>query len=205
MFFVQGLCAQALDPAKLLQPPTDTWPTFNGDYSGRRYSPLKQVNATNVKSLGLAWAYHARTDGSNPFGAQIKATPLEVNGVLYFTVPDHAWAIDAKTGRELWHYKWESQGGIHIGNRGVGIYGDWLFFETPDNHLVSLNAKDGKLRWSVEIADGRDPIRLQAVSVGGNRDIYFTFHSSIPVEYSGCICTSSLSASVLTGLNLTRL
>jgi alcohol dehydrogenase (cytochrome c) len=153
MFFVQGLCAQGLDPGKLLQPPTDTWPTFNGDYSGRRYSPLKQVNATNVKSLGLAWAYHARTDGGNAFGAQIKATPLEVNGVLYFTVPDHAWAIDAKTGRELWHYKWESQGGIHIGNRGVGIYGDWLFFETPDNHLVSLNAKDGKLRWSVEIAD----------------------------------------------------
>ena len=147
------LAAQSLDPAKLLQPPTDTWPTFNGDYSGRRFSPLKQITAENVKNLGLAWVYHANTGGGNPFGPQIKSTPLEVNGVLYFTLPDHTWAVDARTGRELWHFKWETKGGIHIGNRGVGIYGDWLFFETPDNYLVSLNAKDGKLRWSVEIAD----------------------------------------------------
>jgi acido-empty-quinoprotein group A len=145
--------AQTLDPAKLLQPPTDTWPTFNGDYSGRRFSPLQQINAANVKNLALAWVYHANTGSGNPFGAEIKCTPLEVNGVLYFTLPDHTWAVDARTGRELWHFKWETKGGIHIGNRGVGIYGDWLFFETPDNYLVSLNAKDGKLRWSVEIAD----------------------------------------------------
>jgi acido-empty-quinoprotein group A len=147
------LAAQSLDPAKLLQPPTDTWPTFNGDYSGRRFSPLKQITAGNVKNLGLAWVYHANTGSGNPFGPQIKSTPLEANGVLYFTLPDHTWAVDARTGRELWHFKWETKGGIHIGNRGVGIYGDWLFFETPDNYLVSLNAKDGKLRWSVEIAD----------------------------------------------------
>ncbi len=147
------LPAQELDQAKLLNPPKDTWPTYNGDYSGRRYSPLKQINADNVKNLGLAWVYHANTGESNPFGTQIKATPLVVNGVLYFTLPDHAWAVDARTGRELWHYKWETKGGIHIGNRGVGIYGDWLFFETPDNHLISLEAKTGKFRWSVEIAD----------------------------------------------------
>ena len=76
-----------------------------------------------------------------------------MNGVLYFTVPDHAWAVDARTGREIWHYKWESKGGIHIGNRGVGIYGNWLYFETPDCHLVSLNLKDGKERWNTEICD----------------------------------------------------
>ncbi|HXE10824.1 MAG TPA: acido-empty-quinoprotein group A [Bryobacteraceae bacterium] len=145
--------SQFLDPAKLLQPPTDSWPTYNGDYSGRRFSPLTQVNAENVKSLGLAWVYRANTGDTNPFGVTIKATPLVVNGILYFTVPDHAWAIDARTGRELWHYKWESQGGIHIGNRGVAIYGNWLYFETPDNHLISLEARTGKFRWSVPIAD----------------------------------------------------
>lgn len=149
-----ALAADALDPAKLLQPPTDTWPTFNGDYSGRRYSPLKQINSSNIRSLALTWAHRINTGAdTNPFGKTIKATPLEVNGVLYFTLPDHAWAVDARTGRELWHYKWESRGGIHIGNRGVGIYANWLFFETPDNHLISLEKDTGKLRWSVEIAD----------------------------------------------------
>src|SRR5713226_7159220 len=149
-----ALCGQPLDPEKLLQPATDTWPTFNGDYSGRRFSPLTQINARNVGNLALAWAYRADSGpASNPFGVQIKATPLLINGVLYFTMPDHAWALDARTGRQLWHFKWETTGGIHIGNRGVGIYRDWLFFETPDDFLVSLDMNTGKLRWSVQIAD----------------------------------------------------
>jgi acido-empty-quinoprotein group A len=141
-------------PAKLLAPPTDTWPTYNGDYSGRRHSPLTAINAGNVKSLGLAWAWRIQTGPTNGFfGSEIKSTPLEVNGVLYFTVPDHAWAVDARTGRPVWHYHWNSKGGIHIGNRGVGIWGNWLFFETPDDHLVSLEKDTGKFRWAVEIAD----------------------------------------------------
>src|SRR5216683_4503027 len=107
--------AQGLDPAALLKPATDTWPTYNGDYSGRRHSPLKQINAANVKSLTLAWIFQAHS-------AAIKSTPLEVNGVLYFTVPDNVWAVDARTGRQLWHYEWKSKGGIHIGSRGFGMY-----------------------------------------------------------------------------------
>lgn len=144
------LFGQGLDPAKLSQPPTDSWPTYHGDYSGRRYSPLTKANDSNIQSLSLAWIYPINTGGGR---GSIKASPLQVNGVLYFTIPDHAWAIDARTGRELWHYEWESAGGIHIGNRGVGIYGNWLFFETPDCHLVSLNLKDGSERWRKEICD----------------------------------------------------
>jgi alcohol dehydrogenase (cytochrome c) len=146
--------AQGLDPAKLLKLPVDTWPTYNGDYSGRRYSPLSQIDASNVKNLRLAWMYRLNPGPEGITGnGQIKSTPLEINGVLYFTVPDHVWAVDARTGRELWHYRWVSKGGIHIGNRGVGVYGNWLFFETPDCHLVSLNLKDGKERWNTEICD----------------------------------------------------
>ena len=148
------MAAQGLDPSAILHPVPGSWPTYNGDYSGRRFSPLTQINQSSVRDLRLSWVYHIDPGPrTSPFANQIKSTPLEVNGILYFTIPDHAWAVDARTGREIWHYKWEGKGGIHIGNRGVGIYRDWLFFETPDDHLVSLEKNTGKLRWAVEIAD----------------------------------------------------
>jgi len=141
-----ALSAQGLNPAALLKPPTDTWPTYNGDYSGRRYSTLKQINAANVRSLTVGWVFQSH-------GPAIKSTPLLVNGILYFTVPDHVWAVDARTGRQIWHYRYTSDGGDHIGHRGVGMYGNWLYFTTPDAHLVSLNARDGTVRWNIELAD----------------------------------------------------
>jgi alcohol dehydrogenase (cytochrome c) len=140
-----------LDPAKLLKPTTDMWPTYNGDYSGRRFSTLAKINDTNVQSLSLAWLYRI-SGGEGPAGV-IKSTPLVVNGIMYFTVPDKVWAVDARSGREVWTYTWTSKGGIHLGNRGAGISGDWLYFETPDCNLVSLNLKDGKKRWSKPICD----------------------------------------------------
>src|SRR2546421_7124618 len=147
---------QILDPAKLLRLPTDTWPTYNGDYSGRRYSPLSQINATNLRSLGMVWMYRTNVGAMRGVpGVQIKSTPLEVNGILYFTVPDHVWAVDARTGREIWHYKYTGSGGHYIGSRGVGMYGNWLYFETPDGFLVSLNANDGKERWRIELGDNK--------------------------------------------------
>ncbi|MGB8459208.1 MAG: PQQ-binding-like beta-propeller repeat protein, partial [Candidatus Acidiferrum sp.] len=140
-----AVSAQGLDPATLLKPPTDTWPTYNGDYSGARYSTLDQINAGNVNSLTLAWIFRTHSAG-------IKSTPLEVDGVLYFTVPDNVWAVDARFGRLIWHYERHSEGD-HIGNRGVAMYKNWLYFTTPDAHLVCLDAKDGSVRWIVELAD----------------------------------------------------
>src|SRR5215831_3934409 len=98
----------ALAPAKLVQPSTDSWPTYNGDYSGRRYSALSKINSGNIHSLSLAWVFRAVTGGN--LSTAIKSTPLVVNGIMYFTIPDHAWAVDARTGRQIWHYEWKSQG-----------------------------------------------------------------------------------------------
>ncbi len=131
----------------------DSWPTYNGDYSGRRFSSLSKINTSNVNSLSLAWVYRASGGGGGASSAPIKATPLVKDGLMYFTVPDRVWAIDARTGREVWNYAWPSKGGMHIGNRGVGIYGKWLYFETPDCNLVSLNLRDGKERWHKSICD----------------------------------------------------
>ena len=140
-----SLCGQGLDPGAFLKPPSDTWPTYNGDYSGRRYSTLTQVNKSNVASLTLAWAFQTHS-------TTLKSTPLEVNGVLYFTTPDNVWAIDARTGRPIWHFNRPSQGD-HVGHRGVAMYKDRLYFGTPDAHLICLNARDGKQIWDVEVAD----------------------------------------------------
>ena len=148
--------AQSLDPKLIGKPPVDAWPTYHGDYSGRRYSTLTQINASNVKSLTLAWTYRLNLSRSGPLAggegpdvapagvpttATIKSTPLLVDSVLYFSVPDHVYAVDPRTGRELWHFVWKTRGGDHIGNRGVGMYGNWLYFLTPDNYFVSRRTR----------------------------------------------------------------
>jgi acido-empty-quinoprotein group A len=133
----------------------DGWPTYNGDYSGRRFSPLKQITASNVEGLTLAWMYRI-PDVQQQRGVgepTIKSTPLMVNGVLYFTIPDHVYALDARTGEQIWHYAWEDKGGHLVGQRGVGIYKDSVFFLTPDGWFLSLNAQDGTERWRKKVAD----------------------------------------------------
>src|SRR6185437_8913195 len=117
------------------------------DYSGKRHSALTQITLQNVGDLSLAWAF--QTDQT----AQIKSSPLLVDGVLYFSVPENIWAVDARSGHMIWHYRNPPTLGDHIGNRGVAMYKGWLYFTLPDGHLLSLNAKDGTVRWKVEIAD----------------------------------------------------
>ena len=147
-----------LDPAKLLELPTDSWPTYNGDYSGRRFSPLTGIDDSNVDSLTLGWV-HRLNPGPSPQGgggqtaAVIKGTPLVINGIMYVTIPDHVWALDARSGRELWHTTWESLGGWHIGNRGVAVWNETIFVETPDCNLVALDIADGTELWRTEICD----------------------------------------------------
>ena len=138
---------QSVTGAMLRNPPADTWPTYHGDYSGRRHSALTQITPQNVRNLTLAWAFQTRQN------AALKSSPLLVDGIMYFTVPDHVWAVDARSGHQIWHYTYPPNKGLHIGHRGVGMYQDWLFFLSPDAHLVSLNAKNGKVRWDVVVAD----------------------------------------------------
>src|SRR6186713_263094 len=161
-----------LDPAVIRKPLAESWPTYSGDYTSRRYSALKQVDRNTVKNLTLAWT--ARVSAGNPRGtgttfpmivggegtgefnatggSTVKGGILNVNDILYVTAPDNVWAMDARDGRVLWQYFWKTKGGTHIGNRGAAIWNNYLFFETPDNYLVSLDARTGKERWHVEIA-----------------------------------------------------
>jgi alcohol dehydrogenase (cytochrome c) len=170
---IAGQSAVALDPKLLLTPLSDSWPVYSGDYSGKRFSALTEINRSTVKHLTLAWLTRVTggtggVRGGRGGGAQttvggvgtieyggstIRGSILEVNGILYVSAPDNAWAMDARDGHELWHFFWTTRGATHIGNRGLGMYGDWLYMETPDNYLVSLDAKSGKERWHKEISD----------------------------------------------------
>ena len=137
--------------------PVTNWPTFNGDYSGKRYSTLTQIDPANLDRLEPQWVYRITEVGAQR-GAPvpiIKCTPLLVNGVLYMTIPDHLWALDARTGKELWHYDWVDHGGHLIGQRGVGIWKTTVFFLTPDNWLIALDANTGKELWKKNYADAR--------------------------------------------------
>ncbi|HSY02321.1 MAG TPA: acido-empty-quinoprotein group A [Acidobacteriaceae bacterium] len=142
-----SLAAQDLENAQLIHPTPDSWPMYHGDYSGRRHVPFTQITPQNVGDLSLAWAFQTNQ------AAQIKSTPLLVDGILYFTVPDNIWAVDARSGHVIWHYNRVATKGDHIGHRGVAIYKSWIFFTTPDAHLISLNARDGTVRWDKIIAD----------------------------------------------------
>jgi len=180
--FVAIAASDGLNPSSLLKPLGEEWTSYSGDYTGRRYSTLTQINQSNVKNLTLAWVRKmsgppssgggrgrggggfgpaaadtiigGEGDGSIVVGDQlsVKGSILQVNGVLYVSAPDHAWAVDAHDGHELWHYFWKTKGGTHIGNRGLGMWNNYLFLETPDDYLISLDARTGKERWHKEIA-----------------------------------------------------
>jgi alcohol dehydrogenase (cytochrome c) len=137
---------QNVDPAMLKNPPADSWLTYHGNYNGQRHSPLTQITAANVGQLKEVWRFSTGPQ-------QIKGTPILVNGIMYITTPDNLWAIDARTAKELWHYTHPRNSAFHIGHRGVAVYKDTVYLTTPDCHLIAFNAKDGKIKWDVIIAD----------------------------------------------------
>src|SRR5690348_6048516 len=80
-----------------MAPAADNWPSYNGDYTGRRFSSLSQITAANVKQLQAQWVFHARNSDS------LEVTPVVVNGVMFVTAANDAYALDAQTGRTIWH------------------------------------------------------------------------------------------------------
>jgi alcohol dehydrogenase (cytochrome c) len=131
------------------------WVMFGGSYTNQRHSPLTQITPENVTRLVPQWTF--QTDIS---GSRFETTPLLRDNVLYVTGPlSTAWAIDARTGREIWRYKRElpPTGSLTaccgLVNKGFGVLGDRLFMTTLDAHLVALNMKTGGVVWDVAMAD----------------------------------------------------
>jgi alcohol dehydrogenase (cytochrome c) len=131
----------------------DNWPSYNGDYTGRRYSSLDQVTPENVHQLRAQWIFHSHNAGV------LEATPVVVNGIMFFTGSNDAYALDAATGKTLWHHERPVTQGLiddasgHI-NRGIAILGTRVFMETDNAHLLCLDARSGNLLWDVAYAPG---------------------------------------------------
>ncbi|HXI29823.1 MAG TPA: PQQ-dependent dehydrogenase, methanol/ethanol family, partial [Vicinamibacterales bacterium] len=128
------------------------WLTYSGDYSGHRHSPLTQLTPDNVDRLTAQWTFQTGTVGS------FQTTPIVVDGVLYVTgFNNNAWAIDARTGRQIWRYRRELPEDLKLCcgaiNRGFGVLGDRLYMGTLDAHLVSLDMKTGGVLFDVPVID----------------------------------------------------
>lgn len=131
---------------------TANWTTYSGNDAGHRHSALTQITPGNAAQLELKWIYQAR------IVEKFQATPLAVDGVLYFTVPpSDAVAVDAATGVKIWEYKRRLPPLIQTCcgqvNRGLAVQGDRLFLATVDAHVVALDRKTGRVLWDREMVD----------------------------------------------------
>jgi PQQ-dependent dehydrogenase (methanol/ethanol family) len=141
--------------AQIAEPKSGDWPTYHGRLSGNRHSPLRQIHAGNVAQLAPKWVFPI------PNTRRLEVTPVVVDGVMYVTTANRAYALDAQSGRQLWRYQRPLTKGL-VGdaagaiNRGVAVLDDKVFMVTDHAHLIALHRLTGKLLWDVEMADYRE-------------------------------------------------
>jgi alcohol dehydrogenase (cytochrome c) len=125
------------------------WLTYWGDYTAVRHRDLKQITTANVKDLRMDWMFQTGAPG-NAF----QTMPLVVDGIMYFTAGGgHAFALDARSGRQLWHYKHVFPAGRRTSgvNRGFAVLGDVLYMVSLDSNLVALDSRTGRPVWQTEM------------------------------------------------------
>src|SRR5215471_7444186 len=164
----------------------DDWLTYGLNYQEQRYSLLKQIDTTNINRLGLVWTYEIGQGGGNQ-----EATPLVSNGVLYsITNWSITYAVDARTGKELWRYdpmvnRAATQPKVCCGivNRGVSIYQNKILVPVIDGRLVALDAASGKELWSVQTTPpGEDYSMTMAPRVAKGKVIVGNAGAEYPVR-----------------------
>jgi alcohol dehydrogenase (cytochrome c) len=140
-------------PAQLMvKGPGANWLSYNGDFSGRRYGKLSQINLGNVGQLQARWVFHS--GNSN----RLEVTPVVANGIMFVTSANDTYALDARTGRVIWHHVWPISEGLiddasgHL-SRGVALWHSRVYRQTDNAHLLCLDARSGHLLWNVAYAD----------------------------------------------------
>jgi PQQ-dependent dehydrogenase (methanol/ethanol family) len=157
-----------IDFSRVLKPRPGEWMTFNGNVSGNRYSPLTQINKTNVSTLSVKWTFTIPLwtqflpdtpyyrENMRYFG--LETVPIVADGVMYVTGPNQVFALDPRTGHQIWHYSRPRTPDLvsdpSLGtNRGVAILGEHIFLVTDNAHLVALHRVTGRPVWEVVMFD----------------------------------------------------
>lgn len=130
------------------------WPSYDGELSGNRYSKLTQIDKSNIAHLAPKWIFPIANV------AMVETTPVVVDGLMYVSSANECWALDAGTGRLIWHYHRARTKGVSgnaaIGfNRGVASAGNRIFMLTDNAHIIGLDRLNGELLWETEMADYR--------------------------------------------------
>lgn len=139
---------------RALEPKQD-WASYDGGYTGNRYSRLEQINTNNVQRLAPAWVFPV------PGAPRLEVTPVVVDGVMYITGPNEAYALDAVTGRQIWQFRTARAAGL-LGeagggaNRGVAVAGSRVFMITDNAHILALDRGTGRKLWDTTMADAKE-------------------------------------------------
>jgi quinohemoprotein ethanol dehydrogenase len=146
----------------------DEWLTTGRDYAETHFSPLKQIDSTNVKRLGLAWSWETQA----PAGSNVEAPALVANGVMYGSLGwDVMYAVDARTGQFKWRYDPEIPREVMRGicctpsNRGVAMYNGRIYEGMLDGTLVAVDAETGKQAWRTKVTEKADTVLTSPVRV----------------------------------------
>ena len=148
--------AQGAGLSRLLNVDPNDWPMYHRTYDTHRFSPLGQINKTNVKDLGVAWVHQP---GAVVQG--LESTPIVVDGVLYYSGSyNRVFALDGATGREIWHYFAKLDPVVNTlffqpYNRGLAVGHGKVFFGTLDGRVMALDMKTGKEAWSTTVLDSK--------------------------------------------------
>jgi PQQ-dependent dehydrogenase (methanol/ethanol family) len=158
-----------IDFSRIANPKPGDWLTYNGKLSANRYSDLTQINGANASKLAVKWTFsiplYKQFYPPTPYFIHkleafgLEVTPLVADGVMYVTGPNSAFALDARTGREIWEYSRPRSPDVMVGdaalgrNRGVAILGDKVFMVTNDAHLLALNRTTGQVVWEAVMPD----------------------------------------------------
>jgi alcohol dehydrogenase (cytochrome c) len=126
-----------------------SWPTYNGDPGGNRYTTLTEINKDTIGRLAPSWIF--TVPGTNA----LQVTPVVVGGIMYVSAPNECYALDAGSGRLVWRYQQPRTQQLAWTNRGVGVAGDRVFMLTDHAHIIALNRFTGALLWDSELEDWR--------------------------------------------------
>src|SRR5690349_2197442 len=134
------------------------WLTYSGNYASTRHSPLTQITPENVARLTPVWTFDTGLGAGRR--DKFEATPIVIDGTMYVTgLYNHAWAIDGRTGKVIWHYQRKLPIDLRVCcgmvNRGFAVFGDRLYMTTLDAHVMAIDRKTGSPIWDVPLAEYR--------------------------------------------------